>query len=826
MSGNADEFRQALEEGNYDPDEGIVNDSDSRTDSSSDFGEELGSGQRTSGGDSPDTEQTDSGGTQSDSDGSQNGRLSDSPLDVSSGDSGTTESGTDDSQADADTEFPSPEEVNETVADADTAQQDTDLANTGSGDVQDNFDSSTGGSSGGLGGDPAGDTDREVSETPTETTQTAEEATDTGTPDIPDRRLVEVSETGTAGDVQFTRDATQRTINNEQISSIDLGENNAVRVPREPTTETLLAGTDTTSPTQSGTTPAPTTEQQTTEDIPLSEDQRDSIESSLEEQTNADLSRDDYQVTVDEDGQLVARLSDEGQETVEVQNTPGRNIPVVGGILTTGTRARAAYRDVTQPAADAFYNTVPTGSDVLGLVGAAAPAAAAEPTPVGEIGLGGVLAGAAAVGIGSQVGGQVAGEDPTAQTDIAIPERDNRRQGEIQPGETNPDELEPGETQTTELEVPEERTTVSPEELGVPRDAVQDGNAEISGPEGTEITDEGDIVIPAGTTQATGKQKRFEDEEEEEEADEDEEEEEAEEEEDEVVVEVPEEFIPDEGATIGGEGATEPVEETETRTEESESEAEEESEEPLDDIFNPRQGTQEDDAQPDDTQADEDFAEDQPTSGDATQPATPELDEGTDSTFPGAIGGGGSGATLPPILDDEQQTGETGAGGGAEPTVPGVIEDEDQQQGQPDAEAPVEQPGQVPGQVPGQIQPPAQDTPQIQLPGQAQTPLQGEADTVAEPVQTGAGTGTGVQLLRAQVRVREQTQVQQQQNRRRRRPRFPEFESDPSGDDEEFEQPGVADPELTDFLDPVTGERLETTLTPASEGFSLPFGRE
>lgn len=75
MSGNADEFRQALEEGNYDPDEGITDDSDSDTDSSSDFGEELGTGQRTSGGDSPDTEQTDTDSTQSDSDDSENGRL-------------------------------------------------------------------------------------------------------------------------------------------------------------------------------------------------------------------------------------------------------------------------------------------------------------------------------------------------------------------------------------------------------------------------------------------------------------------------------------------------------------------------------------------------------------------------------------------------------------------------------------------------------------------------------------------------------------------------------------------------------------------------------
>lgn len=57
MSGNADEFREVLASGNYDPDEGITDDSSNDSDDSSsdsgsggDFGEELGAGQRTSGG--------------------------------------------------------------------------------------------------------------------------------------------------------------------------------------------------------------------------------------------------------------------------------------------------------------------------------------------------------------------------------------------------------------------------------------------------------------------------------------------------------------------------------------------------------------------------------------------------------------------------------------------------------------------------------------------------------------------------------------------------------------------------------------------------------
>jgi hypothetical protein len=619
------------------------------------------------------------------------------------------------------------------------------------------------------------------------------------------------------------------------VSSIGLGEDNADAIATAnlasqttgTNTETVLAGTGITQSGNTGQGQATTQPDTDSEQVSLSEDERQSIESSLEEQTDADLSREDYDVTVDEDGQLVAELSDEGRESVAVQTTPGNNLPVVGGILTTGTRIRAEYREQTQPAADAFNETVPTGTDILGLVGAAAPAAAAEPTPLGEIGLGGVVAGAAAVGVGSAVAGRVAGEDPEAQTDIAIPERDSRRQGELQPGDTNRNELEPGERQTTELEVPEERAAVAPEELGIPRDAVRDGDAEITGPEGTEITDEGDIVIPAGTTQVA-RGNRFEDEEEEEAEDEDEEEEEEEaSEEEEVVVNVPDEFLPDEEQTIGGEGSTEPVDERETRFESEETaedeEAEADSDEPLEEILNlPRQGTQEDDATPDETQADEDFAEEQPTEGgDATEPETPEQDEGTDSTFPGLIGGG-SGATIPPILNEDQQQTQPELDAETDGQQPGQVP------GQPDTD--VQQPGQVPGQVsrqvPQQTQPPLTDVIGLQTPLTTQTPTAVETTTTN---QTGNSPGFGnpTQTVNAN-ELANPTEVRPPRNEPpRRQPRFPDVDGD--DDDEDDELPGLAGPQLTDFRNPVTGGVLETTLTPSGEETSIDinfFSRE
>lgn len=134
MSGNADEFREALASGNYDPDEGITDDSsndsdDSSSDSSSSStdigGDSLQSGtdptvdsgtdDRTTtatrqkrranlrrnwgrdnarlGEDRTDTEQTDSGTTQSDSEGSQDGGADDEPLNVGNSSSDPTDSG-------------------------------------------------------------------------------------------------------------------------------------------------------------------------------------------------------------------------------------------------------------------------------------------------------------------------------------------------------------------------------------------------------------------------------------------------------------------------------------------------------------------------------------------------------------------------------------------------------------------------------------------------------------------------------------------------------------------------------------------------------------
>jgi len=320
------------------------------------------------------------------------------------------------------------------------------------------------------------------------------------------------------------------------------------------------------------------------------------VERQLEDELNVELERDDLSIAR-RDGRIVGQLSEVGQESVEVQRTPGANVPVIGGILTTGTRIRQDIRDTTDPVAESFRQTTPNKSDVLGFVGAAAPFAATEPTPGGEVVLGTLAAAGLTAAALNERGGVITGDYPTAETSVGI--GSGIANSEIEsPDEPTNDVVElPTETtqERTEISVPEEETTVTPEELGIPREPVQDGNVEITGPGGTEITDDGDIVIPAGTKQATGQFRRSEDEDADDADSRNDVGEETEE--NEVVVNVPDEFIPDEQQTLG---------EVEEPEDADESPDEEEVAEQQDDLLSElgqRQAVG--DAQSDGTQVDE-----------------------------------------------------------------------------------------------------------------------------------------------------------------------------------------------------------------------------
>lgn len=535
------------------------------------------------------------------------------------------------------------------------------------------------------------------------------------------------------------------------------------------------------------------------------------IEENIEEETGADLEPGDIEYS-QEDGRVSGRLTEEGAESVEVQNTFGADIPIVGGITTTGTKVRQDVRDVTDPVAEKFTESTPSQEDVYGLVGAAAPVAALEPTPIGETGLAVVTGGALVGGALYQEGGALTGDDPTADASVSI--------GAIQPDELDAPsepqdtsgELEPGEdtARQNEITVPEERTTVSPEELGIPRDAVRNDNAEITGPDGTDITDEGDIVIPADTTQVA-RRTRFDDEEEEAE---DGEEEAEEEEEDRVVVDVPEEFIPEEEQTIGN--VEESTEETEETSEEEEAQAPEEIQDPLE-VPDQQQGTEA--AEPEETQADEDFAE-QPQRVQEPEVDTEQPDSVVDRTFDDVLNAGRpSGSTLPFVGGTERE--ETRQEEAQQPFV-GFGPDTQPQQPQ---QQPQQQPEQT--QTPRTVQNPVLDQPAAQ-----QTDVQAQ--------QQGLQLGQVLNLNLQENQAFEQSTPTENatpnenvvenefgypnptvtQNTPTEAPPdtelpFPGFDGD---DDDEENGFGVTDaPILTDFLNPVTGQRLETTEDPADE---------
>lgn len=214
----------------------------------------------------------------------------------------------------------------------------------------------------------------------------------------------------------------------------------------------------------------------------LSEERQEEIESSyqesllrdIEEQTGTELSRGDISIE-ETDGGYRATLSESGERKVEIEQTPGEDLPIIGGVTTTGTRIRRGIRSRTDPFAERWRDVTPSKEDVYGLVGATAPIAAAEPTPIGETGLA-IIAG---TGLGAAAlqrrGNVLTGDAPTVDADTRVPTTtttiglgDTYGVDELVPSEPIQErtELDVGETGGAELPTPQ-RTATEDGELSV-----------------------------------------------------------------------------------------------------------------------------------------------------------------------------------------------------------------------------------------------------------------------------------------------------------------------------------------------------------------------
>jgi len=595
------------------------------------------------------------------------------------------------------------------------------------------------------------------------------------------------------------------------------------------------------------------------------QDPRNQIVRELERETGAELSREQVSFTETEGGGVRGELTNEGERAVQRANAQFQNTPL-SGLFSAGADAQARIEQATDPAAERFdeitpdnfvrdelervtapvanrFNEMtPTRGEAFNAAGDAARSAAQTDVPftdtqisnaesfapdspegtnpfifsgsvafrqsisdeseqearetvaqraeqaedttvdsfspaVGRSPASGINAARGVAGIATLAGGIGVAQE------IGVPE------------ETDQSELDtPENEQRSEITVPEEKTRLSPEELGVPRESVQSGEIDIDGPEGTRVTDEGDIVIPAGTTQvARGTREEGEEREDvvEEEAEEDAEEEE----EDQVQVNVPEELLPDEEQTIGEEGTQ--AEEDDLTTEEQ---AQEEQEEEVNPIQFPEQRQGEQDADPEDTRSDESFGEQVVEQGQAATSASTGQGTTVGSGIFGTVeGSAGAEATVPPILRDDQ--GQADAAQTAEA------------QGQAEAQAP----GQQQAQGPAQADIVAEITGQFktQTPAQAQTPQFGTPEGFGEPTTPSFGTPTE----NPPEQQNPPTQGPTPTDPPNRPPnRLPDLGI--GGDDDEedlFGLGGSNAPILTDFQNPLTGERLETDESPSNE---------
>ncbi len=540
---------------------------------------------------------------------------------------------------------------------------------------------------------------------------------------------------------------------------------------------------------------------------------REQVGEQVNEQfANTDLERgEDYEtdVTRTADGvQVDAELTDQGRKEIARENAPLQGTPLEA-VTETGAAVNfeyeefrrglhSGYDDTVQPVEDVWNQNTPdtqqawnentpdapdislpnvSATDVLG----ASAAAVAAPEPATSVS-GAVVGGATLAGLGAYSVAQNPRETQTTASADITPEDVQREQPEIQPGENTWEE--------TEVDVTD-RESVRPEELGVPRDAVERGEAEIQGGEYNPET--GEIEIPAEAANAVG-QYRYQDEEEEEEDEEEEDEEDEEEQEEEeregdVVVEVPEEFIPDEEQTIGGDTEeTTGQQQQEQQQEQAQQEQQEQGEQAQGDEFaepddqlkdgegawpdwGDQQGQQDEFADPDDSLSDGDFG-DQIAEDDASATTRNDAD-GVDDMF-----------------DDVTDV----AGGAAVPVGAGLDEQQDQQAGPDEWQA----------TEPTQQQAPLADE---DTEADVDTDTDVWEDVATEDQQSGASEVPGVGNLEVpgleqnvgmgesatgtptRLQIQRQTQVRSPERRGRRKPpRRPdlEFGGDDDGDLEDL----------------------------------------
>lgn len=509
------------------------------------------------------------------------------------------------------------------------------------------------------------------------------------------------------------------------------------------------------------------------EPSPLSEAQGEALEGVDQQLPNADITREDVDFeSVESDGaqQIRAELNDEGRSEVARARSPFNNVPVVGDVFDAGAEAGVEYREFVEENEQAYNEATPNTRELLGAaaVGVAAP----EPVSSGT----GVLVGATVLGAGAVASqARISPISASESAEIDVPDdATSQNDGEIDVTENT--------GQTREIEVPVERgQSVSAGEVGLPEEAFQETESgEI--PVNTNRDDvnvaDGEIELPADTT-AVARQERYEEEEDEEDGETDEAEEER------VVVEVPEEFIPDEEATIGDPDTAESGESEEAApAETADGEAEEEAEE---EFFRPIQRQGQESSFPEQTRTTEEFddtaeeVEEQPQSPTSTLPSLP--------APPAAQveGAQGTPADALPAAADREDTAAASepaqpAAGDLDAPLPALA----QQPAQAQAPAQAQLPEQVPAQAAPQLG--FADVFQVSEPA---SPAEGVAEpTVTEPQQTPVTPGTGTPSNSIP------------------RLRLPGLDADGDGDDRD--DLGVVDDIFTDFVDPLSGGVLET----------------
>lgn len=148
------------------------------------------------------------------------------------------------------------------------------------------------------------------------------------------------------------------------------------------------------------------------------------LEEQLEEETGAELDSEDVRLEFSEEGQVTGTLSKSGESEVAAQRAPLSNVPVAGGVLAQGARYRVGIQQTFRPASEAYKEATPDLEDVGGLLAVGAPAAVAEPSLFGELGVGGAALGIGALAVSAVAVDTALGRPPEGETQTEVPRSD------------------------------------------------------------------------------------------------------------------------------------------------------------------------------------------------------------------------------------------------------------------------------------------------------------------------------------------------------------------------------------------------------------------